>query len=378
MSYLLINYEYPPIGGGAANATYFLAQALNKAGHRVIVLTSGFEKLQGYSLENQIHIYRLSSSRKSSSQSNIYEMLSFIFHAFMFIRKLYRKEKPKKIIAFFTIPSGIPALCFNFLYKIPYIISLRGGDVPEHVPELKNFHRKIAFIRRLILKKATAIVANSTSLKNLSQRTDHFPVEVIPNGVDTQFFKYIERNANNESAYKFLFVGRLHKEKNIEIIINQLAAIKSKYLFEFHVVGNGGDYARLKQIAIEKQIYENIIWHGWLSKNEIREIYSKVDCLINPSLYEGMPNVVLEAMACGLPIIASKVGGNEAVVKHNETGFLFNLKQSRELQFAIIKLLKNREIGIQLGKTGREWVVNEFSWDTTAIAYHNLFISNNL
>ena len=76
-----------------------------------------------------------------------------------------------------------------------------------------------------------------------------------------------------------------------------------------------------KKLGIE----DCLVWHGWVEKGRLREIYRSADCLVNPSLYEGMPNVVLEAMACGLPVIASRVPGNDAVVRHGETGWLFDL-----------------------------------------------------
>jgi glycosyltransferase involved in cell wall biosynthesis len=90
-----------------------------------------------------------------------------------------------------------------------------------------------------------------------------------------------------------------------------------------------------------------------------------------------MPNVVLEAMACGLPVIASNVIGNDAVVQHGKTGYLVDLENSSQLQTILMSLLNHPELAKQLGHAGRERVIKEFSWEQVAKEYVQLFWKNN-
>jgi glycosyltransferase involved in cell wall biosynthesis len=110
-----------------------------------------------------------------------------------------------------------------------------------------------------------------------------------------------------------------------------------------------------------------------VDKGCLREIYRSADCLVNPSLCEGMPNVVLEAMACGLPVIASRVPGNDAVVRHEETGWLFDLDRPDAFLTALRLVMEDPGKGRSMGKRGRAWVLNDFSWRSTARAYADLF-----
>jgi glycosyltransferase involved in cell wall biosynthesis len=99
---------------------------------------------------------------------------------------------------------------------------------------------------------------------------------------------------------------------------------------------------------------------------------------VNPSLYEGMPNVVLEAMACGLPVIASRVPGNDELVREGETGFLFDLQQPDSVTNALGQLMNDRDLCARLGANARRRVTKNFSWSNAVQAYLALFPSNSV
>ena len=101
-------------------------------------------------------------------------------------------------------------------------------------------------------------------------------------------------------------------------------------------------------------------------------MYQSADCLVNPSFYEGMPNVVLEAMASGLPVIASKVPGNDALVVDGETGFLFDLQEPDGL-LAALRRMDDVDLRRRMGVNGRARAMAEFSWRSVAQAYMEIF-----
>ena len=372
MNLLLINYEYPPIGAGAGNATWHIACQLVRQGCKVVVLTSCYGHLNGRTIEDQVIVYRCPALRRRKERSNAFEMASYVLSASFLLPPILRKEMIQGVVVFFSFPSGPLGLLSKWMAKTPYIISLRGGDVPGNETALDRFHQWLCPLRRHILRHSLAIVANSMGLKILSQQADPFPVQVIPNGVDVEFFR---PKSHVSPIFRFLFAGRFQAQKNLFFLLQQMDQLaKSTTLpFELHLVGGGVQKKELISFANLLSIKEKIKWHGWCDKETIRHHYQMADCLVNPSLNEGMPNAVLEAMACGLPVIASNVMGNNSIVRDGQTGFLFELDQHQAFQQALRTLLEDKKLGRRFGASARKWVEACFSWETVARGYLTLF-----
>ena len=130
MNFLLINYEYPPIGGGAATATAAIAGHLTSLGHAVTVLTSRFRDLKGTVQEGRCPGGALSGDPQASGPSGILEMLSFLVSAGSMLGSVIRRHRIEASIVFFSFPCGPLGLWGLKRGNVPYVISLRGGDVP--------------------------------------------------------------------------------------------------------------------------------------------------------------------------------------------------------------------------------------------------------
>jgi glycosyltransferase involved in cell wall biosynthesis len=379
MRILLVNYEYPPVGGGAATAAEAIAKALVDLRHRVVVLTGRYKGLPASSDAGGIFIHRVPSLRRAVDRSGIFEMASFAIAGLMFVSAIIRRHQIEATIAFFSLPCGPIGWLGRRKCSIPYVVSLRGGDVPGTESSLNFIHHILAPIRRAVLKNSVVITANSEGLRKMAEAADQYPVRMIPNGVDSDFFTPADAIAMREEGapLRILFVGRFQKQKNLTFLFEQLARL-SPGTFELHLVGDGPEKTHLQGLAEQLGIAARITWRGWLSRAAVRDAYRTADCLANPSLYEGMPNVVLEAMACGLPVIASKVPGNEEVVLDGETGFLFDLGRPNSLLTAIELLIKDRTLASELGVSGRARAVIEFSWQRVAQAYVNILGSSTL
>jgi glycosyltransferase involved in cell wall biosynthesis len=373
---LLVNYEFPPLGGGAGNATYFTGRALARQGHEVWVLTAAFRGQIGLSQVEGMNVVRVAARRAAPDRSSLREMLSFALAAPRPAIRIARDQRIEGVIVYFTVPCGHVGYLVRRRFGTPYVVSLRGGDVPGHVPELDAFHLVLTAPRRAILRNATAVVGNSESLARLSEKTDPVPVRVIPNGVDTIFFSSRPTGGGTPGkAARFLFVGRLHASKNLSAVFEAIAALKNNNNFEcrLDVAGDGPHREDLQRLAADRGISECVAWHGWLDKEGVRRLYRESDCFLNPSQYEGMPNTVLEAMASGLPVIASDVGGNNALVQDGQTGLLVNLAEPASLAAAMAKLAREPELGRLMGNRGRERVERDFSWESVAARYVELF-----
>jgi glycosyltransferase involved in cell wall biosynthesis len=377
MRLLLVNYEYPPVGAGAATATRAIAHNLVALGHSVTVLTGSFRGLPHRSQENGVTVLRVRCLRRRADRCSVFEMLSFTLSALLSLPSVRAATQPDALIVFFSFPTGPVGALARSWYGLPYLVSLRGGDVPGLTPEVNWIHRLLAPIRRHILKHATAVVANAEGLRKLSEATDPTCVRVIPNGVDTEFFQpSITRWEDTTPGHPFrlLFVGRFQGQKNLPYFLKECSRLPAGS-FELHLVGDGPLAAELRALAEQLGLASAVIWHGWLPRVALRDIYQSVDCFINPSLYEGMPNVVLEAMACALPVIASNIPGNDDLVSHGKTGLLFDLQNPSELASHLRALANDRALGQRMGRAARIVAETDYSWRNVAQRYAALFDS---
>jgi glycosyltransferase involved in cell wall biosynthesis len=376
MRLLLINYEYPPVGGGAATAVYELARVLAGLGHRPAVLTARYHSRRPEHLPAGVKLFEVPARRKRADHCTLAEMASFVGGALPRVRGIVRREQIEGMIAFFSMPCGPIAWWGWRATGVPYVISLRGGDVPGNEPSLALAHCLLRFLRHAVFRRARAIVANSEGLRLQAEAADPFSVRVIPNGVDSDFWCPPEQRPTLPPI-RFLFAGRLQPQKNLPRLFAEAAALAAQGLppFELHIVGDGPERAGLAQMAAELHLADRVTWHGWLNRAHLRDLYRSCHCLVNPSDYEGMPNVVLEAMACGLPVVASNVPGNNTLVIPGKTGFLFDPADPGALRPALAQILNDRAQARTLGEHGRQRVMAEFSWARVAQSYLELLSS---
>ena len=312
-------------------------------------------------------IYRVPALRLKQDRSTAIEQIIFIFVASLWTLSLVPYFKPHASLAFFGIPSGAVTWLIKKIYKIPYIVSLRGGDVPGFRPyDFDIYHKLLSPFLHVIWKNAFSVVANSNGLHDLAMKFDsRFEIPIIPNGVDLDEIKAAERDW---LPPRLLSVGRLVHQKGLDLAMHALAGLKDKE-WEWVIVGDGPQIGVLKSLAKELGIDDRIVFSGWQSRQQLNEHYGRSNLFLFPSRHEGMPNAVLEAMASGLPVIASRIAGNEELVVNNETGLLVPSENIETLREALEKLLNDAPIRKQMGEASRRRVEENYSWDSTAKQY---------
>jgi len=371
MHVLLVNYEYPPIGGGAATATQAIARCMIRRNHAVTVLTSGIGERAGVAVEDGVHVWRLRTGRTRADRASIREMMLFVWHALVALRRLDRAARPDAAIVFFSIPCGPLGWLLRARHGVPYVLSLRGGDVPGFLRELVPMHRLLAPLRRACLRRASAVVANSPSLVELAETADGGEVRMIPNGVDTDAF--FPGPGSPNGAYEFIFVGRLTEQKRLALTLDAFKRLhdsrREGESFTLSVVGDGPLRESLHAKADALGIGERVTWHGWVARDVLAKLYRRADCLVQASNIEGMSNTVLEGMASGLPIIASEGPGNRDVVVHESNGILFPVDDLDALHGAMRALSADRAVSRRYGEAARAAAVSRHSWAATTDAY---------
>ena len=308
----MLNYEFPPLGGGAGNATKYLLTELAK--HHDIhidLVTSATGKYQKEIFSENIRIFYLNIGKSGESlhYQSIKDLVVYTVKAYIFSKTLIKNYEYDCIHSFFGIPCGWIAKNLN----LPYIVSLRGSDVPFYNPRFK-IADKLVFqhISKKIWEKARYVIANSQGLQTLATNTlPHRTIHVIPNGVDTRFF-YPVKKTHHEKRLHIVTVSRLIKRKGIDILIRAIAGVNNVALT---IAGEGNMKDELRELA--QSLNVNVKFAGILNKTQLRRLYQNADMFVLPSLNEGMSNSALEAMACGLPIILTDVGGSYELIDDN-------------------------------------------------------------
>ncbi|MFC1926565.1 glycosyltransferase family 4 protein [Chloroflexota bacterium] len=370
MRVLILNYEFPPLGGGAANACYYIVTELATRNICVDLVTSSATNT--FELENigkTANIYRLSIGKKAIHYWTQREILTYSWKARFFIKKLLAQNQYDLCHAFFGIPCG--AIAYLFRKQMPYIVSLRGSDVPGFN---KRFSFQYVFLKPVIKRvwhNSYAVIANSLGLKELAQRTSSScDIGVIYNGIDTKQFKPAEKNS--KSKLRILCVSRLIQRKGVESLIKALAGLKEDFgdTFDVLIVGEGNLEQELKQLAIKLGLAETIAFTGYVEHSELPDIYASSDIFVLPSLSEGMSNTVLEAMACGLPIITTDTGGSNELINGN--GVILTSTDPDTIALALRELIGSSELRVSMSNRSRE-LAEKFSWSNVATEYLRIY-----
>lgn len=370
---LLVNYEYPPLGGGAGNATANIAREMARQGAQVLVVTSAFRGMPAREESDGFTIRRIPTIRRNEEKCAAWEMGVFMLSACLHVPLLARSFKPDAVIAFFGIPSGPSAWITHALHKTPYVVSLRGGDVPGFQPyDLARMHRLTGWLIRFLWQRAGAVVPNSQGLAALARAFEpKLGYPIIPNGADTEFF-YPRRGERAPGPVRLFFHGRVVFQKGLDTLLAALGQIAPDIAWELHIAGDGPQRHELETQAATLGIADRVVFRGWMRRPELSRVLRDMDLYVFPSRDEGMPNAVLEAMASGLPVVATRIAGSEELVVPEVTGLLAAPESSTELAQAISRLAGDAQTREAMGRAGRQRVEREYSWASVAARYLEL------
>ena len=374
MTYLLINYEFPPLGAGAASASKHLGVALSRRGNRVVVLTSAYKHLCGVSEEDGMTVIRVPAWRTSTHRSGIIQMTAYILAGSRHAPRIAQAYQIERVLAFFSIPGGVVARWLQHRRSIPYAVSLRGGDVPGTESGLRIFYKVLTGLRRNIIHHARYVSAPSLGLKQLSEQADPFTVQVIPNGVDCEYFK--PGSKSDHPPLTLLSVGRLHPQKNVACMLEILLAIRTQFDIPAtaRVIGDGPERRNLEKFARRHDLGGAVSFEGWLPRTEVAAAYRSATVLVQPSRYEGMSNTILEALASGLPVVASRIPENMELIEPERNGLLFDPNEEvSKIAQAIVGLYERPDLWTQMSIQARERIAMKYSWDHVAEIYENCF-----
>jgi len=263
------------------------------------------------------------------------------------------------------------------VYKIPFVVSVHGPDLNTAIID-----KRIKILTRHSLIRASKILPNSFDTKNrllsIFGKVLRRKIRTIFPGVDLKLFPKDKKISIVNKKYHLadkklvIYAGRLDKEKGIEYLVRAAKEIKA----EVYILG-GGDYKTdLEKLTKELKL-KNVHFMGYLNKSylrELREFYQRADVVVVPStVKEALGLVILEAMACSTPVVASNIGGIPSVIKDGKTGFLVKPRSSKEIAEKVNLLLANEKLRQTMGERSRKLIEEKYTWEKAADAILNIF-----
>lgn len=347
---VIIDTWFPYLGGGQINA-YEISKRLAKLGTEIEIITrdNGKENLR---LTKNLKITKLGGYAKPLE---ILSRITFLVKVYFYVSK----QNFDLVHAHAFIP-GIIARFLMITRGIPAIFTVHGTSINTNL--LNPLARLIEkFILIEILYSAQITVSQDfLKLKNINKN-----IIYIPNGVNI-------KNSDKINPKKFknptlIFVGRLHPQKNLTTLLQCINTLKQKFpLVQLLIVGDGEEKGKLKTLIKNLGLTKNIKLLGEIRGKQLTRLYKSSHIFVLPSIYEGQPITLLEAWAAKLPVIVTKSGDCQLLIKNGVNGYLIdNPQDPEEIASVITKALANINLE-KLGLNGYNLVKKNFSWEKSA------------
>ena len=378
MKIALLSEKYTPDIGGLAISTERLARLLTSARHNIRVFSP---------------TPNLPPSEKRTLLSSGVSVTRFGAHKrvddtlvdwFELIVKEHKREPFDILHAYFLTQAGFIATYAGKYLNIPSVVSIRGNDIERAAFDPPRFSHVM-----YALQNANAVTTNATELAKKAKAFFDREIILIPNGIDTEHFKPMEKNIGLSDAlgltilesdsllstvgeqasrlqnFVIGFVGELREKKGLKTLLNAYALVNKRLPITLLIVGEvrqGEDRQAFDEFREDLRVSHpdsRIIVTGYISHNDLPSYYSLMDVFVHPSLRDGMPNAVLEAMACEKAVVATLVGGIPDLIKDGENGSIIPVNDAESLSNAIINLLKDESLRSRLGRSARETIQKE-------------------
>lgn len=330
--------------GGAERTLSELANVLALKGHQVSLITfSSSVAIPFYFLDTKINLIHLDQCY--SERYSFLRRFKNIVKRILCLRKTIQKIKPNIVISFIDV-TNITTLIATRGLTIPILVSERTH--PSH-HQLPKFYQ---VLRRIFYSKAAAIVVQTTSAAEYFNRNGFENIKVIPNAVSKSAQKKV-KVISSSLVKNIVSVGRLSPFKGFDILIKAFHTFLFTYPYlTLTIYGEGNERLNLEKLIHFLGLQNKVFLPGVIQN--IQEAFLNADLFIFPSRYEGFPNALCEAMAVGLPVIASDCSGNVDIVRDGIDGRFFPVGDVQALTKITLELLDDAEQRQQLAEKAKE------------------------
>lgn len=370
MKILVLNYEFPPVGGGGGKACADLCKALAARGHELRVLTTmvpglaGREKVEGY------NVRRIITGRRSLFRASFFSMAGYIVAGLLPGLQLLRRWKPDVIHAHFAVPTGVLAYLLSRLSGVPYILTAHLGDVPGGVPQKTDrWFRLVYPLTPPIWRRASKVVAVSSYTRDIALKHYSVPIQVIPNGVFLS--EKLPQARSRGDPPRLIFAGRFQPQKNLPFLVEVLSRVVD-LAWQCVLIGDGPSRPMVEATIHELGLSERIRLEGWVSEEQVLNWLGESDVLVMPSLSEGLPVIGIQALAQGLAIIANRTGGLVDLVDEGVNGKLCDVNDGECFESSLRWCLQDQN-RLQRMKEASFSMASRYDINNAAGEYEDVF-----
>jgi glycosyltransferase involved in cell wall biosynthesis len=373
MNILVLNYEFPPLGGGAAPVSRDISIQLAKKNHDVTVVTMGYGDLPEYEELDGIKIYRLKCLRKNKSSCKPWEQYTYLMAVRHFMKTHMKTHSYDVCHAHFVIPTGEVAKWVKKKYNIPYIITAHGSDVEGHNKKttMMIMHRLLRRSWRRIVVDSAVVVSPSKYLMDLMQHNYiQGKYTYIPNGIEWSKYHKLSNRQNKEK--RILIMGRLQRFKNVQTILRALSKVDLKG-WSVDVLGDGPYRIELEKLSSELKLSDKVVFHGWIDNGTEEQLsYIQMASLyISASQFENCPMSVIETIAAGCYPLLSDIPAHRQLVEGEE--FYFQVNDAESLESKIQRFIDRRDAIINTSID-----VSHYDWEIVINRYEEVLKKTSL
>lgn len=366
---LIISYEYPPLGGGLGKAVRETALQLAARGFEILILTSRFGDLPPDEADGPLRLVRIPVRRRHANHATLTDVLSFGVSGVMFGRRRLGDFRPDWILSYLTVPSGVVGAWLSRRLDAPHLTLLRGTDVPGHRELEPWMHVMAGPLIRAIWRRSARVISNSRSTARQAERAVRgLTVETVYNGVDLERFRPPEAGAPRAGPLRVIYSGRLVRVKRLELLLEVWAEVRERLdrpaLLE--LAGYGPEREKLERRVAALGLGDSVRFLGYLDEGQMIRAYQEASVFVSLSADEGLPNSVLEALACGLPVVLSDIGPHREILGQSSAGALCDIHDPASVRDALLQLLRNTEKRDLAAERARSRVAGRFSWEKSA------------
>ncbi len=358
---------YPYIKGGAEKRFWELARRLSAKGHEVHIFGMKSWKGEAYFIKEGVHVHGISRPKEMYLKTGIRNPWQVLYFTVFILPAIWKERFDIIDCNVFPYLPFFPVRFFSLFRRIPMVITWQEVWDTYWYKYLGLIKGHLArFIERVVIRLSHNIIAHSLTISQKLVRcgVNEGDIRMIPNGIDLETIDEIPASTQ---AYDVVFLGRLIRDKNVDLLIKSISIVKNEFKkVRCFIIGSGPEKEALVSLSEELDLKDNIIFKDFMAHQEVVSYLKSCKVFVLPSTREGFGIVVLEAMACGSPVITVKHPMNAAaeLIRDQENGFLCEL-DAADISRKILYLLNNEVSRSEFSRAARDYV-KDYDWDRVA------------